>query len=579
MKRVPFFDNPVLRGQLPMWRARLVLVLLFCGFAVLAGRALFLQGLSTEFLQQQGERRYERTLTLPATRGKILDRNSVVLASSIPARAVWAIPDDVKQATPDQVATLSRLLDMPSADLRRRLSEDRNFVYLKRQVPLEVAEKIRQMNMPGIHQDPEWMRHYPEGDVAAHVVGFNNLEDKGQEGVELAFNDLLSGRPGSRRVIRDRLGRVIEDVQAVTPPVDGRDLRLSIDTRLQYLLYKELQDAMTKHQARAATAVILDVRSGEVLALASLPTYDPNRRETFQPDMLRNRAVTDTFEPGSIMKPFTAALALDSGRITTNTLFETGNGRFQYQGSTITDVERGGNGTIDVAGVLRLSSNIGMTLISEKLDARDMWNCFSALGVGQASLIGFPGAAPGRLRPWERWRLIEKATMAYGYGLSVSLLQAARAYTAFARDGDMVSLSMVKRDKDSAPTSVRIYSSRTAALVRGMLEAAAGPNGSKIVVPGYRVAGKSGTARKIVDGRYSMQHYRSSFVGFAPVSNPRIVVAVSVDEPKVGGYYGAVVSGPVFSRVMSGSLRLMGVQPDAPFESTVVAAGNSEVPR
>lgn len=576
MKRLPFFDNPVLRGQLPMWRARLVLILLFFGFTVLAGRALFLQGLSTEFLQQQGERRYERTLTLSATRGKILDRNGVVLASSVPARAIWAIPEDVKQASPAQIAALANLLGMPLADLRRRLAdEDRNFVYLKRQVPMEVAEKIKQLNLPGVHQQPESLRYYPEGDVAAHVVGFNSVEDKGQEGVELTFDQLLSGRPGSRRVIKDRLGRVIEDVQAVTLPVDGRDLRLSIDTRLQYLLYKELQDAMDKHQARAATAVILDVHTGEILALASLPTFDPNRRETFRPDTLRNQAITDTFEPGSIMKPFTAALALDLGRITPNTQFDTGNGKFQYQGSTISDVSR--NGVLDVAGVLRRSSNIGMTMISERLEAREMWDRFTELGLGQAPQLGFPGAAPGRLRPWERWRPIEKATMAYGYGLSVSLLQVARAYTVFARDGDMVSLTLVKRDSD--PTSVRIYSSKTARILRDMLEAAAGPDGAKAAqVQGYRVAGKSGTARKIVDGKYSTQRYRSSFVGFAPVSNPRIVVAVSIDEPRVGGYYGGAVAAPVFSRVVGGSLRLMGVQPDAPFESTIVA-GNPEPAR
>ncbi|SAH90361.1 peptidoglycan synthetase [Bordetella ansorpii] len=582
MKRMPFFDNPVLRGQLPMWRARLVLILLFGGFVVLAGRALFLQGLSTEFLQQQGERRYERTLTLSATRGKILDRNGVVLASSVPARAIWAIPEDAKQADNAQLAALANLLGMPLPDLRRRLAdEDRNFVYLKRQVPMEVADKIKQLSLPGIHQQPESLRYYPEGEVTAHVVGFNNVEDKGQEGVELAFNDLLSGRAGSRRVIKDRLGRVIEDVQAVTMPVDGRDLRLSIDTRVQYLLYKELQDAMQKHEARAATAVVLDVQTGEILAMASLPTFDPNRRDTFQISQLRNQAITDTFEPGSIMKPFTAALALDLGRITPSTLFETGNGRFQYQGSTITDVSRH-NGTLNVAGILLRSSNIGMTMISERLEAREMWNRFTELGLGQAPQLGFPGAAPGRLRPWERWRLIEKATMAYGYGLSVSLLQVARAYTVFARDGDMVSLTLVKRDSD--PTSVRVYPPKIAQMVRGMLEGAAGPDGAKAaMVQGYRVAGKSGTARKIVDGKYSTQRYRSSFVGFAPVSNPKIVVAVSIDEPKVGGYYGGAIAAPVFSRVVSGSLRLMGVQPDAPFESTIVAgnpsAGAPEVGR
>ncbi len=574
MRRVPFFDNPVLRGQLPMWRARLVLILLFCGLAVLVGRALFLQGLSNEFLQQQGERRYERTLTLSATRGKILDRNNVVLASSVPARAIWAIPEDAKAIAGGQLDALATLLGTQPAELRRRLSdEDKNFVYLKRQVPMDVADKIKQMALPGIHQQPESRRYYPEGEVTAHVVGFNNVEDKGQEGIELTFDQQLSGRSGMRRVIKDRLGRVIEDVQAITPPVDGRDLRLSIDTRLQYLVYKELQAAMDRHQARAATAVVVDVHTGEILALANLPSYDPNRRDTWKVANLRNQAITDTFEPGSIMKPFTAALALDLGRITPTTKFDTGNGRFQYQGSTISDVSRF-NGVLDVAGILRRSSNIGMTMISEKLQAREMWDRFTELGLGQAPQLGFPGAAPGRLRPWDRWRLIEKATMAYGYGLSVSLLQVARAYTVFARDGDMVSLTLVKRD--SEPTSVKIYTPKTARLVRDMLEAAAGPDGAKAAqVRGYRVAGKSGTARKIVDGKYSTQRYRSSFTGFAPVSNPKIVVAVSIDEPRVGGYYGGAIAAPVFSSIVGGSLRLMGVQPDAPFESTIVAGVES----
>ncbi|MVW71781.1 penicillin-binding protein 2 [Bordetella sp. 15P40C-2] len=569
MKRVPFFDNPVLRGQLPTWRARLVLVLLMAGFVVLAGRALYLQGLSTEFLQQQGERRYERTLTLAATRGKILDRNGVVLASSVPARAIWAIPEDAKPATAEQLTQLAKLLGLSVADLRGRLSDlDRNFVYLKRQVPTDLADQIKKLEIPGIYQQAETRRYYPDGEVTAHLVGFTNVEDKGQEGVELTFDKLLSGTPGSRRVIKDRLGRVIEDVQAVTMPINGRDLSLSIDARLQYLVYRELTEALQRHQASAASAIIMDVRSGEILAMASLPTFDPNDRDSFHAPNLRNRAITDTFEPGSIMKPFTAALALDLGRITERTQFETGNGSFRYQGSTIHDVSR--NGTLNVAGVLRRSSNIGMTLIAEKLQAREMWERFTEMGFGRAPQLGFPGAAPGRLRPWDRWRLIEKATMAYGYGLSVSLLQVARAYTVFARDGDMVTPTLVKRDSD--PTSVKIYSPQVAAMVRSMLEASAGPEGAKAAqVQGYRVAGKSGTARKIVDGRYSTQRYRSSFVGFAPVSNPRIVVAISIDEPKAGGYYGGAVAAPIFSTIVGGSLRVMGVQPDAPFESTIVA--------
>ena len=574
MKRVPFFDNPVLRVQLPTWRARLVLILLSLAFLALAGRALYLQGLSTEFLQQQGERRYERTLTLPATRGKILDRNGVVLASSVPARAIWAIPDDTRAIVPAQMQALSKLLEMPEGELREKLADgDKNFIYIKRQVPMDLADKVKALALPGIHQQPETRRVYPEGDVSSHIVGFTSVEDKGQEGVELAFESLLSGKPGSRRVIKDRLGRVIEDVQAVNPPADGRDLHLSIDSRLQYLVFKALQDAMAEQQAAAAAAVVIDAQTGEILALANLPSFDPNRRDTLRGAALRNRVLTDTFEPGSIMKPFTAALALDLGRINLGTQFDTGNGRFRFQGSTISDVSK--NGVIDVAGILRRSSNIGMTMISERLEAHEMWDKFTELGLGQAPNTGFPGAAAGRLRPWERWRTIEKATMAYGYGLSVSLMQMARAYTAFARDGDMVSLTLMRRD--SEPTSVKVYPSNIATDIRAMLEAAAGPDGAKLAqVQGYRVAGKSGTARKIVDGRYSTSSYRSSFVGFAPASDPRIVVAVSIDEPHAGAYYGGRVAAPVFSTIVGGSLRMLGVRPDAPFESTVVAGANLE---
>ncbi|MEQ4618959.1 MAG: penicillin-binding protein 2 [Corticimicrobacter sp.] len=571
MKRVPFFDNPVLQVSLPAWRAKLVLILLLLGALALLVRALFLQGLSTEFLQQQGEQRYERTLVLPATRGKILDRNGVVLASSVPARAVWAIPEDARQAEPQQIQALADLLGLPATAIRSRLDEhaDRSFLYIRRQVPMELADRIRDLKIPGIHLQPETRRQYPEGETMAHVVGFTSIEDQGQEAIELAFNDQLSGSPGSRRVIRDRLGRVIEDVRAVDPPVDGRDLRLSLDSRVQFQAYRALADAMEEHKAAAASAVVLDAMTGEILALVNLPTFDPNRRETFQGSQLRNRVLTDTFEPGSTMKPFTAALALDLGRIGLNTQFDTGHGQFRYQGNVISDVSRN-NGVLDVAGILRRSSNIGMTLISERLESREMWDRFTELGLGQAPNTGFPGAAAGRLRPWERWRLIEKATMSYGYGLSASLLQLARAYSVFARDGDMVSLSIVQRQ--SAPTSVQVFKPETARAVRSMLEAAAGPDGAvRAQVQGYRVAGKSGTARKIVDGQYSMSRYRSSFVGFAPVSNPRIIVAVSIDEPNAGAYYGGRVAAPVFSSIVSGSLRILGVQPDAPFESIVVA--------
>lgn len=570
MKRVGFFDSPVLSMQMPQWRARLVMIFLLLGFIALIGKALHIQALSTEFLQMQGERRYERTLVLPAMRGKIYDRSgSVVLASSVPVRAIWAIPEDAKGATPQQLQEVAKLLGMRVQDIERRLADDtKTFVYVKRQVGLDVADRIRALKVPGLHQQAEVQRVYPEGDMAAHVIGFTNIEDRGIEGMELAFDTELAGTPGSRRVIRDRLGRVIEDVQAVVPSVNGRDLHLSLDAGLQFDMYSALAKAMKDNKARAAAGVMIDVRTGEVLALVNLPSYDPNSRDARKGQALRNRAVTDTFEPGSIMKPFVAALALDMKRINTNTMFETGNGQMRYHGHTITDVSR--NGTINVADILRRSSNIGMTLLSERLTPQEMWTKFTELGFGRAPQANFPGVAAGRLRPWDRWRPIERATMAYGYGLSVSLLQMAQAYTAFARDGDMVSLTLLKRQ--GKPASVPVYSPAVAQSVRGMLEAAAGPDGAKLAqVQGYRIAGKSGTARKIVNGKYSTSQYRSSFVGFAPVSDPHVVVAITIDEPQAGAYYGGRVAAPVFADVVAAGLRRLGVRPDAPVPSMMAA--------
>ena len=570
MKRLPFFDNPVLRVNYPLWRGRLVLILLGLAFLTLALRALYLQGITTEFLQQRGERIYESTLTLHASRGKILDRNGVVLAASVPARSIAIRPKDTREASAKKLQQLAELLDLSSDELRKKIAEDKPFVYLKRQVPLEVAKKITDLRIPGLIQQPDNRRLYPESEVMANVVGFNNLEDRGQEGVELAFNEQLSGQAGSRRIMRDRLGRTIESVGAVDFPVDGHDIKLSLDTRIQYQVYRALQEAMVTNKAKGAAAVVIDVKTGEILALGNMPTYDPNRRDSFRGGNLRNQALTDTFEPGSIMKPFTVGLALDLKRITPATLFNTGNGKFSYQGATISDVSA--NGTLDPAGVLLKSSNIGMTLISERLQSREMWTRFNELGLGQVPQTGFPGAAAGRLRPYERWRLIEKATMSYGYGLSVSLLQVARAYTVFAREGDMVGLTLLKREDQ--PTSTQVYPPDVVQKVRLWLEAAAGPEGAKAAqVQGYRVAGKSGTARKIVDGKYSTSRYRGSFVGFAPVSDPRIVVAVTIDEPQSGVYYGGKVAAPVFATIVGGALRTMNVQPDTALEPAVVAAG------
>ncbi len=569
MRRLSFFDNPISRVTFPVWRGRLVLLVLGLAFALLLGRALYLQGVNREFLQEQGGKRYERTLSLSATRGEIVDRQGVVLAASIPARAIWAIPEDAQKASPEQLQALAKLIDVPVDRLRKRLDDQsRTFVYLRRQLPLDLAEQVDALNVPGIHDLPETRRFYPEGEVTAAVIGFTNLDDKGQEGIELTYNEQLSGKPGSRRVIKDRLGRVVEDIRAVSLPVDGQDIELSIDTRIQYLVYRALAESVELNKAKSASAVVIDVRTGEILALANYPTFDPNDRSTFKGFAMRNRVLTDTFEPGSTLKPFTMGLALDLGRITLNTQFNTGNGQILFHGERITDVSR--QRSLDPMGIMTKSSNIGMALISEKLKNKEMWTRFTELGFGHTPDIGFPGAAAGRLRPWERWRPIEKATMAYGYGLSTSLMQLARAYTAFARDGDMVNLTLIKR-KDN-PATVPVYPPDIAREIRLMLEASTGPEGAKLAqVQDYRVAGKSGTARKWVNGEYSKKFYRSSFAGFGPVSDPRIVVALSIDEPGGEHYYGGRVAAPVFAEIMGRTLRMMGVEPDAAVESDVVA--------
>lgn len=565
---VPFSNTPVLQHVLPAWRSRLVLFFLFIGFFSLAVRALYLQGISNAFLQRQGESRYGRTLETPATRGKILDRNGSVIAASIPARAVWAIPEDVN-ASAQKLAALAKLLDIQPQELQRKLSdEDKTFVYLKRQVPVEIAEKVTGLGINGIYLRNEYRRSYPEGETIAHVIGFTNVEDIGQEGIELTHQKSLAGHPGSRRVIKDRLGRVIEDVREARPPFDGQDLTLSIDSRIQYLAFAQLKEAVQRLHAKAGAIIVIDAHTGEVLALANLPSYDPGQRQLLSGAQLRNRALTDTFEPGSTMKPFSVALALELGRVQSSTTFDTGNGHYQFGSNTINDTH--GYGVLDVAGIIRKSSNIGTTLISQRLESREMWTMFTQLGLGQPPKIGFPGAVAGRVRPWERWRPIEKATMAYGYGLSVSLLQLAHAYTVFARDGDLIPLSFLKMN-GAPPSAVPVFSAQTAHTMRAMLESATGPQGTapKAQVVGYRVAGKTGTARKQSGGSYT-NRYVGSFVGFAPASKPRLIVGVMIDEPSNGVYYGGEVAAPVFSAVAGGALRLLSVEPDAPFKSLVI---------
>jgi cell division protein FtsI (penicillin-binding protein 3) len=562
--RVTFGANPLLTVALPAWRSKLMLFMLFVGFVALGGRAFYLMGgISTDFLQRQGEARYARTLEIPATRGRITDRNGVVLASSVPARAIWAIPEDV-EATPAQVAELARLLDMSVAELKRRLADDdRSFIYLRRQVDVQVAERIAALKIAGIHSTREFKRHYPEGPTSAHLVGFTNVEDRGQEGMELAFERQLAGRAGSRRVIKDRLGRVVED-DWLREPVDGRDLALSIDSRVQYIAYSALRTAIDKHQAKAGAAIVLDAKTGEVLALANSPTFDPNARGRLSGEAIRNRVLTDTFEPGSTMKPFAVATALEQGKVRPDTRIQTAPGKLTIGDRTIGDAHV--HGLLTVEEVVAKSSNVGTAKIALELPAQTLWESYTAFGFGQAPRLGFPGAVAGRLRPARTWRPIEQATISYGHGVSVSLVQLARAYSALARDGELVPLSLIKVEEP--PATVHVLSAQTAIAMRKMLEMAVGEGGTAPAarIPGYRVAGKTGTAQKLKNGQY-VKEYVASFAGFAPVSDPRLVIAVMIDEPSGGAYYGGQVAAPVFAQIAGASLRTLQVPPDGPLEA------------
>ena len=464
---------------------------------------------------------------------------------------------------------LARLMGMPLPALMAKLAdEDKTFVWIKRQLDWDVGQQIQALGIKGIYQRKEYKRQYPEGEAAAHVVGFTNVEDHGQEGMELAFDKELAGKPGSRRVIKDRLGRVVEGVGAEVPPVDGRDMQLSIDSKVQFFAYQKLRDTVAEHKAKAGSVVVLDAHTGEVLALANYPSYDPGSRGRLTGEQLRNRAITDTFEPGSTMKPITIGLALNSGRVRPETVIDTSPGRLTITGSTISDTHS--YGALTVEGVVQKSSNVGTTKIAMQMPAREMWETFSAVGFGQKPQIAFPGAVSGRLRPYKSWRPIEQATMSYGYGLSASLFQMARSYTVFANGGKVIPATMLKTDEPAV--GVPVFSERTANQVRKMLQMAAGPGGTgqKAQTVGYSVGGKSGTARKQVGKSYATGKYRAWFTGLAPVDKPRIIVAVMIDEPSNGVIYGGAVAAPVFSEVVQQTLRMMSVAPDMAVQPLIV---------
>jgi cell division protein FtsI (penicillin-binding protein 3) len=568
VRPVGFSTSPNLVLRLPMWRSRLMLFLLFFVFMLLLIRAFWIQGPGNAFYEAKGVRGTQRELELPASRGKILDRNGQVIATSLEAKSVIAyndtVPDDLSA---EKVKSLANLLQISEPELRKKLKEERKQVFLKRQVDPSVAQQIKQLEIPGIGLNNEYRRFYPEGEAMAHVVGFTNVNDLGQEGMELSREKELAGHPGQRRVVVDRLGRVVEEMAILQLPQNGKDLSLSIDSKIQFLAYNAVKNAVEEHHAKAGGAVVLDTQTGEILALANYPSYNPNDRKYLTGEQLRNRVLTDTFEPGSTMKPFTVSIALEKGVIAPNTNMVIG-AKYLIGPKPITDTHPYGN--LTVAQIIQKSSNIGTAKIAmNHLSAQEMWDFYTAAGFGQAPKIGFPGAVAGTLHPYKKWVPSDQARIAFGYGVSASLFQVARAYTIFARDGELVPLT-IERSPEFKP-GTPVISAKTAIEMRSMLETVTEPGGTaiKAQAEGFRVGGKTGTAHKLVGKGYGNK-YRAYFAGLAPISAPRIVVAVMIDEPTGGSHYGGDVAAPVFSTIVSETLHTLNVLPDAKVKQMVL---------
>ena len=573
-RSVQYSTNPLLASKTPIWRSQFIVACIALGFIGLVLRAVYVQVVGNAFFIKQGTVRFERQLDIPANRGRILDRNGLILASSVPMPSIWASPEEM-QATASQLKNLSQLLGMPLSELQKKTSDARRkHVWLRRQVDENTGKKIKELGIHGIYTTMEYKRMYPQGEAAAHVVGFTNIENTGQEGVELTFNTHLGGKNGTRRVIKNGQGHVVEGIGDLVPPIEGKDLQLSIDSKVQYFAYQRLREAVLQNKAAAGSVVVLDAQSGDVLALANYPSYMPDKRSNLSGAQLRNRALTDTFEPGSTMKPLIVGLAMEKGLVKPETVIDTAPGKVSMYGMTVSDAHP--HSTLSVSEVIQKSSNIGTVKIAMKMPAKDMWEMYTQVGFGQKPQVPFPGAVAGRLRPYKNWRPMEQATMSYGYGLSTSLFQLAQAYTMLARDGEMAPVSLLKyQDKVSG---VRVMSAKHAAQVRTMLHMVTGPGGTapKAQTMGYSVGGKTGTAHKLDGKKYAEKKYRGFFVGMAPIDNPRIVVAVMIDEPTGGFYFGGDVAAPVFSQTVQQTLRMLEVQPDMAVKPQVVAKAEPE---
>ena len=571
VRSVNYATSPLLASKTPSWRSRLVVFLVGAAFLLLLGRAVYLQIIATGFYQAQGEKRFVHREPLPASRGRILDRNGLVLATSV---ALPSVQVDAKTFAADvaQRRELAKVLGLSVADLDDKLASTAGTVMLRRLVEEPVWQEVKAMGLKGVQEVREYKRRYPEGESAAHVVGFTNIDDIGQEGIELGFQVGLVGQAGQRTVVRDRLGRVIEDVGDRADPVNGRDITLAIDSKVQFFAWQRVRDAVKDNKAQAGSVVVLDVKTGEVLALANYPSFDPSNRANLSGAQLRNRALTDVFEPGSTMKPLVVALALETGRVKVDTVINTAPGSLVVGPLVVKDAHP--HAALTVQEVIQKSSNVGAARIAMMMPARELWELFSSVGYGQKPQITFPGAVTGRLKPYKNWRPVEQATMAYGYGLSASLLQMARAYTPLARDGDVIPMTMLRADVGEPPLQgLKVLSPATAREIRKMLQMAAGPGGTgaKAQTIGYSVGGKSGTAHKQEGKGYSSNKYRSWFVGMAPIVEPRIIVAVMVDEPTNGLHFGGDVAAPVFSQVVQQTLRMMNVAPDIDVKAQISA--------
>ncbi|HDS1680761.1 TPA: penicillin-binding protein 2 [Pseudomonas putida] len=554
-----------LEGALYPWRFRVVIGLLALMVGAICWRIIDLQVVDRDFLKGQGDARSLRHIPIPAHRGLITDRNGEPLAVSTPVTTLWANPKEM-QASKDRWPQLAAALGQNAQQLTERLTQQANkeFIYLVRGLTPEQGQHVLDLKVPGVYGLEEFRRFYPAGDVTAHMVGFTDLDDHGREGVELAYDEWLAGVPGKRQVIKDRRGRLIKDIQVTKNAKAGKTLALSIDLRLQYLATRELRNAIAEQDAKAGSLVIMDVKTGEVLAMVNQPTYNPNNRRSMFPAAMRNRAIIDVFEPGSTVKPISMSAALQSGRWKPTDKVEVYPGSLQIGRYTIKDVSRSEGPILDLTGILINSSNVGMSKIAFDIGGEAIYRVMSQVGLGQYTGLGFPGERVGNLPNHREWRKAETATLSYGYGVSVTALQLVHAYAALANDGKMVPLSILKVDK--APEAVQAIPKETAETIQGMLQQVIeAPRGVfRAQVPFYHVAGKSGTARKATVGSkgYTENAYRSLFAGFGPMSDPRYAIVVVIDEPGKGGYFGGLVSAPVFSKVMSGTLRLMNVPPD-----------------